>query len=209
MSLFLSALTIGCGAIDWNEPTDMCEDHPEQCEEKQQPVVFEGYIQRAFDIRVNSVEFLDSEDFYSRFIDELVLQERWQQSLVLATIEVEGEYGVDTFGSHAKAFLVSESENGSAFEATANRDAKFKIKIPGEAVGDTYKLRVLWRIGLRIETEEEVFHYCYQLHGRKSGIEITEENKSVIVDQFETQLTKYKCDDAERKVVELPDFEEE
>ncbi len=63
-------------------------------------VSFSGFVQRAFELTVNGTKFNDSEHFYTRFIPDLILSNPdYAASLKDTKITVDGEYGLDKFGT--------------------------------------------------------------------------------------------------------------
>lgn len=212
---FFTVLLASCGSLDWNKSDTeaLCKANPAQCQApaaKEEPLVFSGYVQRAFTIRVNGIEFADAEDLYTRFLDELLLsdevnRERFQDSV----IEVEGEYRVDAFGSGSRVFLASQSGDGHAFEATTGRDAKFRLEIEEDVSEEIFKARVVTRIGLKIVTDGVEQHYCYLLHGYRDNIVIDEESKPIIFDEFSTQLTAYDCEKSAKNSIVVPSQKQE
>jgi hypothetical protein len=161
-------------------------------------VAFDGFVQRAFDIAVDSKSFHDTEDFFTRFIPELILSNPvYQAALKDAKITVSGDYGLETFGSNASVFMSSMAQDGHIFQARTDTTGKFTIKVKKSAQDETYKARVVLRIGLDIAYPNNMKeNYCYILYGLRENISINENTKPIIFDDYKTQLNTYKCADA-------------
>lgn len=207
---FFTVLLASCGSLDWNKSDTeaLCKANPAQCQAPtpvEEPLVFSGYVQRAFTITVNGVEFADAEDLYTRFIDELLLTDEANKARFEdAIIEVEGEYRVDAFGSGSRVFLASQTGDGHAYEATTGRDAKFRLEIKEDVSEEIFKARVVNRIGLKILKDGTEQHYCYLLHGYRDNVVIDKESKPIIFDEFSTQLTTYDCEKSTRNTLQVP-----
>jgi hypothetical protein len=165
-------------------------------------VEFSGYVQKAFVLKVNAVEFADSENFYTRFIEELVKPK--YPDIAEADVKLEGQYGLEEFGANSKVFMSSMAADGHLFEARTDQQSKFTVKVKSSALDETFKARVIIRIGLSIKNNDEELRYCYILHGTKEGIAVSESAKPIIFDDFSTQLNTYKCEDVREDELVIP-----
>jgi hypothetical protein len=169
-------------------------------------IAFDGFIQRAFEISVNSIKFADTEDFYTRFIAELIMSKPdYKEKFGTSKIEVEGEYGLERFGSNSPVFMSSMSGDGHIFQTRTDAQGKFTIKVKKSAQDETFKARVITRIGLIITTGEAKEHYCYILYGFRDGISISENTKPVIFDTYTTQLNSYQCSAVQDDTIVIPE----
>ena len=147
--LFLAvAIAVGftsCGALE--KDSESKDDAIEVGDE----IEFSGFVQRAFSIKVEGVSFNDSEHFYTRFIPDLIMaNEDYKEALSGAEIEIEGEYGLERFGSNVSVFMSSEAADGHLFQSKTDNQGKFTVKVEAAAQDDSYKARVVLRIGLQI-----------------------------------------------------------
>lgn len=170
-------------------------------------VQFSGYVQKAFTIKVNGKSFKDSEDFYTRFIQELVKPS--YKDIAASDVTLEGDYGLDEFGSDSKVYMSSVASDGHLFEGLTDAQSKFTLTVKAEALDETFKARVAVRIGLKIaKAGADWLHYCYILNGSKDSIAVSEKSKPIIFDDFDTELTAYKCDeDGGNDKLIIPDAE--
>lgn len=168
-------------------------------------IEFSGYVQRAFEITVEGVTFNDTEDFYTNFVDDLILSDdRYAEALADAEITIEGEYSVEKFGSSSRVFMSSQQGDGHIYESTTNNQAKFTIEVDVSATDEVFKARVINRIGLNVAYEDGTEErFCYILHANRSSISVTETSKPIIFDDFKTQLNSYNCEEAASKI-EIP-----
>lgn len=197
---FLVITHMACGSFHSSN-----EKNPESSETQTDllPIEFSGFIQRAFPISVEGIQFSDSEHFYTNFIDELILSNpEYSDSLADAIISVEGEYSLNRFGSFADVFMSTEQREGHIYQSKTDRDAKFSIEVMPESIDETFKARVVTRIGLLIEfPDQKTHHYCYIIHSIIEGLKVNEYSKPIIFDEFHTQLNTYQC--KERKGLEI------
>jgi hypothetical protein len=153
-------------------------------------------------LRVNGVSFTDSEHFYTRFADDLILKDKtYAEALKGAKIEVQGEYGLERFGANVSVFVAPQGNEGNLFEARTDPQGKFAVKVKPKALSETYKARLVVRIGLKItHTDKSKEGFCYLLYGQRDGIKISEASKPIIFDEFKTQLNAYNCDKVDDKI---------
>jgi len=193
-------LVTGCGS-------DKEENSEEKAEVKTGDVEFSGYVQKAFTIKVNDKEFKDSEDFYTRFIEELVKPA--YPDVADDQVTIEGKYGLDEFGSLSKVYMSSVAGEGHLYEGRTDAQSKFTVKVQAKALDETFKARVVVRIGLEITTVGgSSLRYCYLLHGNKDSIAISDNSKPIIFEEFATQLTKYKCEEVNEDTLVIPGLED-
>lgn len=189
--LIASIILAACGTQDSEDKGSSTEYSASN------PIIFKGFVQRAFPITVEGVSFNDSEHFYTRFIDDLIYSnQEYATALEGAKIEIEGEYGVTRFGSDASVFLSSEQNEGHIFQSRTASNAEFKVEVVSESLDESFKARVIIRIGLVIDSgDHSSQHYCYILHSIIDGISIDEHTKPIIFNDFYTQLNEYNCSD--------------
>lgn len=167
---------VGCGQI---EELMKPEDKPE--------IMVKGYIQRAFEIKVDGVTFLDSENFYTNFLSQVVAV-KYPNESANNNITLEGSYGLEDFGSDAMVFAYGSDKE--VIQTKTDGDASFSFE-GKESV--SYSVKVVMRIGLLLEdkeTKEEV-RYCYLLKAQEKA----NAGQNVIFDEFSTQLNSSQCSD--------------
>ncbi len=185
-------------ACEANVNTDNKDDKNSQPIALTGDVEFSGFVQKAFEITVNDTSFNDSEDFYTHFIERLIAPNpKYQKALAGAKIKIEGQYGLDTFGSNAGVFVSSMEKSGHLFQSTTNGQGKFTIRIKRDAQDEQFKAKVVLRIGLQIEYPgmKDPDHFCYLLFGQKDNISVNDNSKPIIFDSFTTQLDTYRCEE--------------
>lgn len=176
-------------------------NHPE--DQASKPTVFTGYVQKAFALTVDGQKFDDSEQFYTNFIDRLVLPHYVVPAG--ASLTVEGQYGMDEFGSNSWVFMTPSQKEGDLFQARTDAYSKFSVEVTKASLGSTYKARLIIRIGLLVtQASRDPDHFCYVLTGARDDIALSESSKPIIFDVFTTQLNTYKCDQVTDSQLVIP-----
>lgn len=176
-------------------------NHPE--DPSTAAATFSGYVQKAFAITVDGEKFDDSEQFYTNFIPALILPH--YAVPVDAMLTVEGQYGMDEFGSNAWVFMTPTQNEGDLFQAQTDSYSKFTIQVTDAALNSTYKARLVIRIGLLVtQVGSDPDHFCYVLTGARDNIALTDKSKPIIFDVFTTQLNTYKCDQVTDSQLVIP-----
>jgi len=201
--LIVCLVLVGCGQVDKKE--EKAEATSEKLGTVDNDVEWSGYVQKAFTIKVNNKEFADSEDFYTRFIEELVKPQ--YPDLSDKEVTVEGKYGLSEFGAGSSVFMSSQAADGHLYEGRTNAQSKFTLKVAQKATDETFKARIIVRIGLEVRKGDNTTRHCYILHGNKTDIAVSESSKPIIFDDFSTQLTTYKCEDVNDTLV-IPSAED-
>jgi len=158
---------------------------------------FEGYVLSAFEIKVDGKHFSDSEDFYTRFVDELIKPKR--PDLDASQVEVLGQYGVTSFGVGAPVFI-APSNGGDAhiYEATTDGNRAFKVNVSNASDETVYQAKTVLRIGLTIKglgLADSDVKYCYLLHSTKDGVNVLD-GGPIVFDEFTTQLNAWDCNES-------------
>jgi len=189
LGLAITSTLLGCDQIEDKENDKNSADKV--------PVVlpdildFHGYVQTAFKLNIDGVDFNDSEHFYTNFRKDLVIKNR--PDLVDADIEILGEYGHTTFGTGAPVFIAPMNDLGHLFESRTDTERHFKLSVnKDEYLLDSstqYKSKIMLRIGLVIDGAKS----CLLLHSTKDNI-VFEEKRPIIFDTFTTQLNEWECD---------------
>ena len=170
-----------------------------------QSVDFSGFVQRAFTLKVEGVSFNDSEHFYTRFIPDLIMTNpTYKDALGKSEITIEGEYGLERFAADSSVFVASMAATGHLFQARTDSQGKFTVGVKPDALDETFKARIVVRIGLLIKSGTDSLHYCYLLHSINEGVHLSESSKPIIFDDFKTQLNTYQCSDERNKGIEIP-----
>jgi hypothetical protein len=193
--LFLPLLLISCGTADL-QPKDEGGTSTESTQTTSTDKLnFEGYVQTAFEIRVDGVEFRDTEHFYTRFRQDLITPNYPEYEG--KDIEILGEYGHNAFGARSPVYMSPMSDSGHQFYAVTDTERHFKVVVD-KAGTERYRAKIMLRIGLQIEDQK----YCYLLHSTINEI-VFKQGMPIIFDEFETQLNAWECEDAPEPI-EIP-----
>lgn len=172
------------------------ENAVEGAEGTEEVLHFEGYVQTAFEITVDGVEFRDTEHFYSRFREDLIIPNH--PELAEAEIEVLGEYGHNKFGTDSSVYMAPMGNEGHQFYGTTDNVRHFNIDVNKAGDNAEYRAKIMLRIGLVIDGITS----CYLLHSTMEGIKFVSD-KPIIFDTFNTQLNKWQCSPNETTPIEI------
>lgn len=181
--LFLPLLLISCGSLVHHNGNNSDSEAPEVSSDR---LDFHGYVQTAFEITVDGVQFNDSEHFYTRFIQDLITPN--YPELEGKEIEVLGTYGISTFGTNSPVFVAPSGSDGHLYSATTDSSRHFEVVVSGSSTG-TYRSKLVNRIGLLIDGEKS----CYLLTSTKDNITF-EREVPIVFSEYTTQLNTYKCE---------------
>jgi hypothetical protein len=201
--LLLSILFfVGCGsALDDQQKGLSTEksqqDSPSTGSDKATKV--NGYVS-PINIMVDGVSYMDSEDFYTQEVDRLAAKVREQYPE--HKLYFDAEVGLRDLKRDLSVFLVATNE-GLADETVVNGKGQFSFELPSKSdLKQTYLLRAYKRIGLRLQKDKETISWCYNLSAEKEVM--IEEDKSLILREFSTKLTKYQCNTKKDSGISLP-----
>lgn len=196
-----ATIVAGCGALEekGSGPQNAPEELPAQ-------ILFSGFVQRAFALKVNGTSFNDSEHFYTRFIPDLILSKpEYARAFEGAKVEVEGQYGLNTFGANTGVYLSATGGDGHLYEAITDSQGKFSVTVEPKALNDLFQARVVIRIGLSIRhASGSQERFCYLLHGERKGVRISDSSKPIIFFDFKTQLNTYGCEKSKDEDLLIP-----
>ena len=197
MAVFL----LGCGVDE-----SKLQQQKAQEENKQQSLTssdeffaVDGYVS-PINISVNNQQYKDSEDFYTKEVDRLT--ESVHQKYPGYSLYFDADVGLQDFKQGLSVFLVASNDSGVASESSVDSRGKFTFNLPSNVEKqDLYTLRASKRIGLRLVKDQDVISWCYNLFAEK---EVSLDGKSVILRNFETNITSYKCEQKEEQIT-VPD----
>jgi len=176
-----------CNDADEKTKCEASEVAATNLESVEESVEFSGYVQRAFELTVEGKQFQDTEHFYTNFIGDLVYPK--YPELKDKEVRLLGEYALDRFGSHTEVYLSSDADEGHLFQTATNKQGRFSVTVEPKALDETFRARIVIRIGLIVDDEE----FCYLLKSTKDGILVSDSAKPIIFNDFVTQLNTYKC----------------
>lgn len=211
-ALFLLALNTACGSLPETEMETAAstEAKSDDADMLDSPIRIQGYISPAFDVVVDGKRYGDSEDFYTEKLVALKAEakkagyEGW-------TLSFDAAIGLDDLADDMKVFIAATGNKGYAAETYLDYDGRFSFQIPVADQKYQYNLRANKRIGLKLtppvdqETgvQGQSVSWCYNFSAELRSFDA--DGESVILNQFTTKLTQYKCQgDAENGGIHIP-----
>lgn len=156
-------------------------------------VALEGYVTSAFEVTVDGTRYADLEDFYSQ---ELVrIPERLEKAGLPADtpFSFEAQVGISDLWQNMRVYVSAVEDRGYLGTTRVSSEGSFRIAFPWEASESEYKIRAVKRISLLVTAEGESSRYCYNFSARDQNVLLSEREKPVILDEFETRITSYAC----------------
>jgi len=185
---------VGCGIQE--EDADLLKqkdssikEEKETTQKEEETISLRGYVSAAFAITVDGELYSDSEDFYSQQVDSLHA-EMIEDGYKGYDLYLDAQLGLKDLKRNMRVYAVSEGDEGYAAEEVIDYEGKFSIKFPSDAKGSDLLIRANKRIGVRLVKGDETIRWCYNFSARK---EVVLGDKPIILRDFFTKLTKYKC----------------
>lgn len=202
ITVFLLAMGCGsgeeCAKDQYNQETS-CSDGNTflNAVEGEEAFLIEGSVVGAFEVEVDGIAYADIEDFYAQ--ESARLPEKIE-SLGYEGYEVtfEAEIGYTDLTRGMTVFLAPEENRGYAAKTHVKSDDTFQFKLPNEAAGDVYRVKAVKRISVLISSESEQRRFCYNFAAVERDISYEDIDKPIVLTSFETRITDYKCEMADR-----------
>jgi len=162
-----------------------------------------GYVS-PININVGEDHYTDSEDFYTREMAKLQAS-AWEQYPGYR-LAFDGSIGLRDFKQDLQAFLTPQEDMGIASETSVNYDGSFAFDIPSSVANKeaVYTIRVSKRVGLTLTKGNDTIYWCYNFYAEKN-LQIERDNPVVMRD-FNTTLTAYKCSSDQDDPVHMDHF---
>ena len=200
MILALTTKIVGCGASIELENQQKVET--EEVGDSPQYLELKGYISSAFDVVVDNRNYPDSEEFYTQQVEALE-SEMVEEGLEEYSLRFEAEVGLLDLKKDMRVFAVPEGSSGYAGESQIMSDGTFYMMMPPEAEG-RYQVRANKRINAHLTSPEgDVITWCYNFYGYATH-DLHAESLPMIIKEFTTRVTKYKCRDNQARGIKLP-----
>jgi hypothetical protein len=157
---------------------------------------FKGYVGGAFPITVDGISYEDSEDFYTRELQNLPEKIRkagydksWKWSF-------DAVVGFQDLRTNMMVYIAPQEKKGYQGEAPVSYAGGFEIALPQEASDANYMVRAVKRVNVILERGADVVKICYNFSAINLSVPFQEKSKPIILDQFTTRLTAYACESA-------------
>ena len=151
--------------------------------------IFKGYLGGVFEITVDGVKYDSSEDWYNKEIEKIPARLA-EAGYPDAEFQFDAEVGLDDFAYDTKVNLQSQGGTGWAGSSqVVPNDGSYEIKLPEGAFG-RYQLKTVKRVSLTVNGDKK---FCYNFLGLAKDYDLNPESRPIIIEEFETKLTAYKC----------------
>lgn len=158
-----------------------------------QSKTFLGFVANAFDVTVDGVAYKDLEDFYTKEMDALPAKVQAAGYDTSYKITFDASIGFSDLWYGMQVYILSNSEHGYQGQAAVARNGSFTIDLPTAALNDSYKVRANKRIRVILTNGADTQTLCYNFSAREKSVPFEETGKPIILDTFDTTLTKYDC----------------
>jgi len=152
-----------------------------------------GYILNGFEVQVDGQTYSDLEHFYTEEIDRLDervreagFDETWQVSF-------DANIGFADLWENMAVFIATTEDRGFQARTWVNGDGAFTADFPADAKSNTFRMRAVKRLQLRLERSGERKVVCYNFSAIERAVPFKESDKPVVLSQFTTQITAYDC----------------
>lgn len=201
--LAIAATISGCGDMAQQPVGASAKDSPDSLSSKE-VINFSGYLLSAFDITVDGTHYYDSEDFYTRKLDELEAM-KVEAGYPNYKVTFDASIGLDDLKVGMSVYIIPDKKRGYAAEARIGSDGSFSVNFPAEAAGDNVRVRANKRVNVILNgPNKEVVNWCWNFSAMEKSVAVEHGGKPVILDTFETKVTKYKCIAPEQTGISIP-----
>ena len=147
-----------------------------------------GYVS-PIDIKVNATTYSDSEEFYTKELDNLT--EQANAAYPGYDVTFNASLGLSDFITGMSVFLVAESNQGVASQTTVDGDGGFTFMLNGPVdTNASYTLQGTKRMAVVLTKDTTTVTWCYNLSAKAN---IALKNNPIILRNFTTSITKYEC----------------
>jgi hypothetical protein len=193
------------GENEFSEVTNNIEENSSTGSSDQGPgITFRGYVAGAFELTVDSVKYQDMEDFYTQELTRLpgrVYAAGYDESY---DVTLAAEVGLSDLWHHMTVYMAPVEQRGYQGEAKVEKGGEFSISLPIDATSASYQVRANKRIAVLLRQGSEQISICYNFLALDKSVLFDEKEKPIILDKFETRITKYACDAEAESGLEIP-----
>jgi len=153
-----------------------------------------GYVASAFTMTVDGRQYKDSEDYYTTTMDGLEA-EATKAGYQGYEVTFDAQIGLDDLKYGMDVYIQAQGNTGYAGDTQVDQDGKFRVQFPGPAASNTFDVRANKRINVKLTSPDQQIQvsWCYNFSGVQQGVKISTTSQPIILHQFSSSLTKYKC----------------
>lgn len=169
--------------------------------EYQEQAYLTGYLANAFDVVVDGQRYADTEDYYTRKLEQLTAEaddsgyEGW-------TLSFDAEIGLEDLKYGMTVFASASGNRGYAGQVPMEFNGSFTMEIPDNSRNAVYSVRANKKVNVTLtppESGEKPVRWCYNFSAQLTGVTL---GAPVILNSFQSRLTKYACS-LERDGIEI------
>lgn len=157
-----------------------------------------GSISGAFEVVVDGQAYRDIEDYYTQEIDALDSR--------VAKLGYEGyeskldaRLGYADLTSGMVAYLAPVARGGYSDKVYVGSNGQFNFILPGNAEDAFYRLKAVKRINLTLKNEKETLKFCFNFSTVEKNADLIQgKAEALSLNEFQTSLTKYDCQQADK-----------
>lgn len=168
---------------------------------------FVGFVSNAFEVTVDGAAYHDLEDFYTQESTRLPDKAAAAGLDASYKVSLDAQIGFQDLWTNMTVYISPVANHGYQGTARINADGSFQVKLPKEALDDTYRVRAVKRIGVVAEKEGESVRHCYNFSAMELSVNFSSSSKPIVLNAFETRLTTYSCVQAQGDGLEIPSSE--
>jgi hypothetical protein len=154
---------------------------------------FRGAVVSAFEVVVDGVRYKDMEQFYTAEQGRLSKKFLDAGYPSASHVRFEAELGFLDLWRHMNVFVLAEGNTGYMASGRVESNGSFAIKLPLDAVGDSYRVRANKRIKVKFQTAEVLHTFCYNFSAVQQSVDFESISKPIVLNSFESSLTTYDC----------------
>ena len=200
-------LTFSCGLEpNSNEESQSSDDVILQDSEilEDVQISFEGFVSNAFEVTVDGEVYDDLEDFYTKEksrLNEKIIEAGYDPSFEAV---FDAEVGFSDLWNNMIVYISSVEDRGYQGQSYISQNGNFQVSLPQKANNSQYKVRAVKRIGIILTSEQETKRICYNFSAVDQSVQLSDQEKPIILKNFESKITDYKCDNPQSNGLEIP-----
>lgn len=207
LHVILSMLLCSCGQLPDDKSQVDCEKDAsnQACSEEKQVglVSISGSISGAFDVIVDGEHYNDIEAYYSAEIERLgerVSEAGYEDY----SSELDAKLGFKDLTRDMMVYLSPANGRGTAAKAYVNYDDSFFFRLPSMTADGTYRLKAVKRISIVLTKDDEIKKFCFNFSAQAEVELIESKAEPIVLTDFESSVTKYSCEQAEKSGLDIP-----
>ncbi len=156
-------------------------------------VQFTGAVISAFSVTVDGASYGDMEQFYTAEQGRLAKKISDAGYAGATNVRFDAQLGFLDLWHNMSVFIVADGNQGYMASGNIDSNGAFAIKLPDDAVGDSYNVRANKRIRVNFNYESTSKTFCYNFSAVQQSVSLAARAKPILLNKFESTLTAYDC----------------